>query len=475
MMRYRAVLTGASGGIGRAIAAALAPHCEALVLVGRDPARLAESAAAAGPVARCVAADLATAEGRTAVELRASTFINNAGAGEFARLEAQSDESVARIIETNVTAPMQLTRRLLPELARQREAWIVNVGSIMGYLGYPGHAAYCASSSRCAASARRCAASWPTGRCACSTSRRATRTAMNGAAVCALNAELGVAMDEPAAVARELLALLRIRARAPARHARAPVRAPQPACPVSWTARCADSFRSSAGTRRPCRRKFQMKTASVARLLPCLLTVCAALDDDLKERSTNGPRSVPAARGCAGKGVRRAHQDRRRGLRAPCRARGAADLVRHHRRELRRARGGLGALSLAKDAKRRSSRRWKSIRARSTDRPTPASARSTTRCPLADRLRQRREGARAPAEGARDQSRGIDPNYFLGDFLYRKGDYDGAREALGKALKAPPRPGPRARRRGPAQGDRGAARRDALKSRYPRAACASFS
>ena len=35
---------------------------------------------------------------------------------------------------------------------------------------------------------------------------------------------------------------------------------------------------------------------------------------------------------------------------------------------------------------------------------------------------------------------GIDPNYFLGDFLYRKGDYAAAREALQKALKAPPRP-----------------------------------
>jgi tetratricopeptide (TPR) repeat protein len=35
---------------------------------------------------------------------------------------------------------------------------------------------------------------------------------------------------------------------------------------------------------------------------------------------------------------------------------------------------------------------------------------------------------------------GIDPNYFLGDFLYRKGDYDGARQALSKALKAPARP-----------------------------------
>jgi tetratricopeptide (TPR) repeat protein len=35
---------------------------------------------------------------------------------------------------------------------------------------------------------------------------------------------------------------------------------------------------------------------------------------------------------------------------------------------------------------------------------------------------------------------GIDPNYFLGDFLYRKGDYEAARQALAKALKAPPRP-----------------------------------
>ncbi len=50
-MKYRAVLTGASGGIGRAMAEALAPHCDSLVLVGRDAARLAQSAAAAGAVA----------------------------------------------------------------------------------------------------------------------------------------------------------------------------------------------------------------------------------------------------------------------------------------------------------------------------------------------------------------------------------------------------------------------------------------
>lgn len=210
MKRYRALLTGASGGIGREIARALAPHCDDLLLVGRDAGRLAESAAAAGPVARTLAADLATPEGLDTVKLPGiNLLINNAGAGEFAWLEGQSDAALARIVETNVLAPMQLTRRLLPELRRQPEAWIVNVGSIMGYLGYPGHAAYCASKFALRGfneALRRELADSPVR--VLYLAPRATRTAMNGADICALNAELGVAMDEPDAVAKELLALL---------------------------------------------------------------------------------------------------------------------------------------------------------------------------------------------------------------------------------------------------------------------------
>jgi short-subunit dehydrogenase len=209
--RYRALLTGASGGIGRAIAAALGPHCAELVLVGRDAARLAESAAAAGPAARTVVADLASVEGRNAISLPGiNLLINNAGAGDFGWLEGQSDATLARIVETNVLAPMQLTRRLLPELRRRPEAWIVNVGSIMGYLGYPGHAAYCASKFALrgfSEALRRELADGPVR--VLYLAPRATSTAMNGAGVCALNAELGVAMDDPPLVARELLALLR--------------------------------------------------------------------------------------------------------------------------------------------------------------------------------------------------------------------------------------------------------------------------
>jgi len=143
-MRYRAVLTGASGGIGRAMAAALAPHCDSLVLVGRDAARLASLQ----KNATVVSADLTTAAGRDAVAFASSNvnlLVNNAGVSEFTGFAAQSDASMERILATNALAPMQLTRRLLPVLLAQSAACIVNVGSIMGYLGYPGCAAYSAS------------------------------------------------------------------------------------------------------------------------------------------------------------------------------------------------------------------------------------------------------------------------------------------------------------------------------------------
>jgi short-subunit dehydrogenase len=217
MKRYRALLTGASGGIGRAIGVALAPHCDDLLLVGRDATRLAAAAAACGPAARTVVADLATCAGRDAAAEcagNANLLINNAGASDFAWLADQSDATLARIVETNVLVPMQLARRLLPVLQRAQEAWIVNVGSIFGYLGYPGHAAYSASKFALrgfSEALRRELADGPVR--VLHFAPRATRTSMNSRALCALNAELGVAMDEPASVARELVRLLRRPAR----------------------------------------------------------------------------------------------------------------------------------------------------------------------------------------------------------------------------------------------------------------------
>jgi tetratricopeptide (TPR) repeat protein len=105
------------------------------------------------------------------------------------------------------------------------------------------------------------------------------------------------------------------------------------------------------------------------------------------------------------------------------------------------ARGGLGALSLAKEAK-------KALEEALAIDPKALNGSAYTSLgslyyqvpgwPIGfgsdDKAREMLQTALAI------NPEGIDPNYFLGDLLYRKGDYDGARQALAKALKAPPRP-----------------------------------
>jgi short-subunit dehydrogenase len=207
-MRFRAVLTGASGGIGRAMAAALAPHCDSLVLVGRDEARLS----AIDGNSFLLGADITTAEGRDAVASASpgiNLLINNAGVSEFVAFAAQSDASMERIFAVNVLAAMQLTRRLLPALLAQPAAMIVNVGSIMGYLGYPGCAAYSASKFALRGFSEALRRELADTRVrVMHLAPRTTRTAMNGAALDALNAELGNAADAPETVALQLVSFL---------------------------------------------------------------------------------------------------------------------------------------------------------------------------------------------------------------------------------------------------------------------------
>ena len=105
------------------------------------------------------------------------------------------------------------------------------------------------------------------------------------------------------------------------------------------------------------------------------------------------------------------------------------------------ARGGLGALSLAKDAKKALERSLE-LDPKALDGSAYTSLGSlyyqVPGWPIGfgsdDKARELLEKAAALNPD------GIDSNYFLGDFLYRQGDTEGARRALQKALKAPPRP-----------------------------------
>lgn len=222
--RYRLVLTGASGGIGAAIAGAVAGECAAMVLAGRDAERLAAlrcglESAHPGLAVAVVAGDLSSSGIRSRVcdAARAmpggpDVLINNAGVSGFHEFESQRGDDLARLIEVNLVVPMQLAQALLPLLRAAPRAQIVNVGSVFGYLGYPGFAAYCASKFGLrgfSQALRRELAD--TGVTVRYFAPRATRTSLNSPAVAAMNRELKVREDRPEDVGRALARFLATR------------------------------------------------------------------------------------------------------------------------------------------------------------------------------------------------------------------------------------------------------------------------
>ena len=209
----RALLTGASGGIGRAIALELASHGLALLLVGRDPVTLAsqcESLRHTGVELGWIDADLTCVDGRArllavAHEWRPDLVIHNAGASHFGWLGEQTDAQISQQLQLNLLAPILLDRGLIGQLQQQVAAQIIHVGSVFGSLGFAGYAPYCASKfglrGFVEALRRELADSAIT---LSYLGPRATVTALNGPAVVAMNEALGNQMDQPAQVATAL-------------------------------------------------------------------------------------------------------------------------------------------------------------------------------------------------------------------------------------------------------------------------------
>lgn len=212
----RALLTGASGGIGLALAQRLASEGAHLLLVGRRLEPLQPLLQRFPQNVQLVQADIASRAGREALVAAAQNFgglnclINAAGVNRFGLLDQQDEQQIAELIDLNVTATLQLTQRLLPLLRTQRRALVINVGSTFGTIGYPGFAAYCASKFALrgfSEALRRELAD--TNVRVLYFAPRATRTPMNAPSVVAMNDELGVAMDDPEKVAAELLQAIR--------------------------------------------------------------------------------------------------------------------------------------------------------------------------------------------------------------------------------------------------------------------------
>ncbi|MAA73569.1 MAG: short chain dehydrogenase [Salinisphaeraceae bacterium] len=213
------LVTGATGGIGLSLVRRLGSAGARLLLTGRQEQplrRLVDELAAASVRADFVVADLNTADDRRALAQAAEKWrggpdvvIHNAGSNHAGSFQNLSPAALEAMITANLTAPMDLTRLLLPGLKSKREATLLFVGSGFGRVAYPGFAAYSATKFglRGFAEALRRELADTTVRVAL-LAPRAVDTGMNGSRVRALQADLHMKVDSPDKVADAAINML---------------------------------------------------------------------------------------------------------------------------------------------------------------------------------------------------------------------------------------------------------------------------
>jgi NAD(P)-dependent dehydrogenase (short-subunit alcohol dehydrogenase family) len=154
-----AVVTGASRGIGFAVASRLLAGGASVVITGRDETELRKAAARLQAVAparnACVESVRADVRDYADVEQvmeRATRdlggldiLVNNAGIGSVANVADQSLDAWRDVIDTNLTGVFHCCRAAIPHLRRRGGGWIVSISSLASTSPFAGSAAYCAS------------------------------------------------------------------------------------------------------------------------------------------------------------------------------------------------------------------------------------------------------------------------------------------------------------------------------------------
>jgi 3-oxoacyl-[acyl-carrier protein] reductase len=147
-----ALVTGASGGIGAAIARALHAQGAAVALSGQREDALAALAAELGDRAHICPADLSNPEAALALINTAEAalgsveiLVNNAGLTKDGLAMRMSDADWAKVLDVDLAAPFRLSRAALKFMLRRKSGRIINIGSIVGATGNPGQANYAAA------------------------------------------------------------------------------------------------------------------------------------------------------------------------------------------------------------------------------------------------------------------------------------------------------------------------------------------
>jgi 3-oxoacyl-[acyl-carrier protein] reductase len=147
MTNRTALVTGASRGIGRACAKALAAAGARVILAARDRAKL-EEASAEIPGSSIVEIDLASAESIKAAFARAGKIdilVNNAAMTKDGLAVRMKKDDWDAVIATNLTGAFLAIQQVLPAMMKERWGRIINISSVVGEAGNPGQANYVAS------------------------------------------------------------------------------------------------------------------------------------------------------------------------------------------------------------------------------------------------------------------------------------------------------------------------------------------
>jgi len=148
----KALVTGATGGLGQAIARALHAQGATVALSGTRQANLEALAAELGERASPVVADLAdkdSVEGLVPAAEAAigplDILVNNAGITRDNLFMRMKDEEWEQVLSVNLTAAFRLSRAAVKGMMRRRFGRIVNIGSVVGSTGNPGQGNYAAA------------------------------------------------------------------------------------------------------------------------------------------------------------------------------------------------------------------------------------------------------------------------------------------------------------------------------------------
>src|ERR671911_1036145 len=142
------LLTGASGGVGQAVARALHGRGARVLLSGRSTGALEHLRAELGETAQVLEADLTEAGAATTLAERAGevdVLVANAGLPASGRLERFGPEDIDRALDVNLRAPIQLTRALVPGMVERGAGHVVLVSSLSGKVASIGSSLYSAT------------------------------------------------------------------------------------------------------------------------------------------------------------------------------------------------------------------------------------------------------------------------------------------------------------------------------------------